>query len=351
MTVNRGLWVPIDTGNIGTTDVEGRLADNALVESNDGVNGRTGLLNPQTTTIVTGKANMSYDIAACNPVANRVTGEGVYRFSATGVTNIATTAAPAANSRIDVICLKQNDQLKGDANNLAVAVVIQGAVAASPVAPAIPAGHVELARATVGPNITATTSAAITQTFRYTALKGAPIPVRNVTERGEITAPRQGQLVRRLDLAETPIEEYRGTAWSIPYPLGLLGTDNAGGGSTASAANNPSQFNVDIQANRSIRITATVRGISNFAGAVIAYWVRYGGTTGGVNGSIAGDQFQKFYGQTATSESATVTGTFTNVTAGSIRISLVAQVVTASGTITYSAGGIVMTVEDLGPAS
>jgi hypothetical protein len=204
---------------VGTTEVEARLADSCLFESNNGTDARTGLLYPQSTTIVTGKANMSYDIAPCNPVINRAAGEGIYRFSATGVTNAPTTAAPTANSRIDIIWVKQNDPAKADANNLAVAGVTQGVVAASPVAPAIPAGAIELARATVGPNITATTSASITQTFRYTALKDTPIKVRNVAERAEITAPRQGQRVARLDLDATgrTLESWNGTAWDSGF--------------------------------------------------------------------------------------------------------------------------------------
>lgn len=220
MTINRGLWVPINTGNVGTTEVEARLADGALYESNDGINARSGVLDPQSAVLVTGAANMSYNLAACAPVINRSSNEGVYRFTATGTTNVATTAAPAANSRIDVIYVKQRDQNKGDSDNTAVVGVIQGAVAASPVAPALTGlatGGIEIARAVVGPNITATTSASITQTFRYAALKGNPIPVRNATERAEITAPRLGQRVRRLDLTQVQaggvLERWNGTNW------------------------------------------------------------------------------------------------------------------------------------------
>lgn len=223
MTINRGLWVPINTGNVGTTDLEARLADAALFESNNGADARSGILNPSTPTLVTGTANMTYNLAACNPVITRAANEGVYRFSGTGVTNVATTAAPTANSRIDIIWVKQNDQSKGDANNLAAVGVAQGAVAASPVAPSIPAGAMEVARATVGPNITGTNAASITNTFRYAALKGTPIPVRNTTERGEITAPRAGQLVARLDLdaAGRSLERWTGTAWAtVPIVQG-----------------------------------------------------------------------------------------------------------------------------------
>lgn len=231
MTVNRGLWVPINTGNIGTTEVEARLADNATYESNDGVNARSGLLQAANiTSVVLGTANMSYNLRPLSPIINRVTNEGVYRFSATGTTNVATTAAPAANSRIDIIWVKQNDQSKGDANNLAVAGVTQGDVAASPVAPAIPAGAIELGRATVGPNITATTSASITQTFRHTALRGDPIPVRNTTERAEITVPRPGQRVARLDLDANgrALEIWTGAAWiSVRRPVKHVTKDNS----------------------------------------------------------------------------------------------------------------------------
>lgn len=224
MTVNRGLWVPIDTGNVGTTDVEARLADVGLFESNDGINPRSGLLHPNGPNVVTGKANMSYDIAGINPLINRVTNEGAYRFAATGVTNVPTGNAPATNSRIDVIWVKQNDQTKaGDTNNLAVAGVTQGAAAPTPVAPAIPTGAMELARATVLSTTTATSTASITQTWRYAALAGVAIPVRNVTERAEISAPRVDQRVRRLDRPGTPVEIWSGTEWrTAPEALGRL---------------------------------------------------------------------------------------------------------------------------------
>ena len=222
MTINRGLWVPINTGNVGTTEVEARLADAALFESNNGTDARSGLLTPATTTVVTGTANMGFNVASVEPVITRVAGEGVYRFSTTGVTNVPNVAAPTANSRIDVVYIKQNDQSKGDANNLAVAGVVNGVVAASPVAPAIPTGAHELARATITANMVATNTAAITQTWRYAALAGEPIPVRNTTERAEITAPRLGQRLRRLDYGTEFVEVWDGAKWipsggEVPY--------------------------------------------------------------------------------------------------------------------------------------
>lgn len=216
MAVNRGLWVPINTGNIGTTEVEARLAMAGMFESNTGVNPRSGLLNPPTTTVVTGKAGaMAYDIAALpGVVINRATGEGAYQFSTTGVTTVGTIAAPVANSRIDVIWIKQNDQSKaGDTNNLAMAGVTNGTAAASPVAPSIPAGAMELARATVTSTTTQTSTVSITQTWRYTALMGCPIITRSAAERAEITAPRVGQRVIALDNLARQLR-WTGSRWT-----------------------------------------------------------------------------------------------------------------------------------------
>lgn len=215
--MNRGLYVPINTtGNVGTTELEARLALSALFEHNAAGVPRSGLLIPagsSQTTIVTGAANMSYNLAACHPVINTAANDGVYSFTATGTTNVVTTAAPATNSRIDLIWVKQNDKSKGDADNLAVFGVTQGVAASSPVAPALPARALEVARATILSTTTATNTAVITQTFKYAALKGTPIPVRDTTDRATITAPTLNQRVRRLDKSWPYVQTFDGTNW------------------------------------------------------------------------------------------------------------------------------------------
>lgn len=222
MTMNRGLYVPINTtGNVGTTELEARLALSALFEHNAAGIPRSGLLIPagsSQTIAVTGAANMSYNLAAVNPVINTAANDGVYSFTATGTTNVVTTAAPATNSRIDLIWVKQNDKSKGDADNLAVLGVTQGVSATSPVAPALPARAMEVARATILSTTTATNTATITQTFTYAALKGTPIRVRNTTDRATITTPAISQQVARLDLEANGslVEVWNGTAWVPP---------------------------------------------------------------------------------------------------------------------------------------
>ena len=221
MTVSRGLWVPIN-GDIGTTDVEARLADAALFAENSPGVPRSGLLGAPAL-VVTGTGTMNYSIAPCKPVMARTVGEGVYRWSIDGTTTVPTIAAPSSNSRIDIIWTKQNDQAKGDPDNLAVVGVSSGVAAPTPAAPSIPAGALELARATVGALITGTSSASITQTFTHTALRGAPIPVRNDTERAALTGMAAGAAVRRLDGTPNYLEEWNGTAWKdTTAPRGLV---------------------------------------------------------------------------------------------------------------------------------
>lgn len=239
MTVNRGLFVR-NNGAVGTTPIEGRLVlATMLAENSPGVP-RQGLLGQKATTVVAGTANMTYDVGACSPVLNRATNEGVYLFSLTGTTNVATTAAPGSGSRWDLIYVKQNDVDKGDANNTAVLAVLQGTSGGSPTKPyaSLPAGAYVLAEAQVSTGATATNGAqvTITQVWRYTTLRGVPIPVRDTTERAEIT-PSAGHRVARLDLNANSdvLELWNGTAWESTGPKEIV-FSNGGfvwGGSSA----------------------------------------------------------------------------------------------------------------------
>ncbi|WVX87940.1 minor tail protein [Arthrobacter phage Snek] len=216
MTVNRGLFIR-NNGSVGTTPIEGRLALAALVWENSPGNPRSGLLDQKTATVVSGTATMSYNVAPINPVINRAAGEGVYIFTLTGTTNVVTSAAPATGSRYDLIYVKQNDPDKGDPDNNAVVDVIQGTAAASPTKPYanLPAGAYVLAEALVGPNVTGTNAAGvtITQVWKYTAMRGAPLTVRNKTERDEITGAA-GMAITRLD-CDNWRQEHDGTGWKF----------------------------------------------------------------------------------------------------------------------------------------
>jgi hypothetical protein len=206
MAVNRGLFVRA-TGTaptkVGTTPLESRLALAALVAEYAPGQPRTGVMtqsidNPAI--VGASSSSMVYTVQPCEVVIARAAGDGVYIITVSGTTNVATDPAPGTGSRWDILYIKQNDTDKGDANNQPVLDVVKGTAATSPTKPSIPSGAVSLAEARIYAGTTAASggSNTITQTFQWTAARGAPIPVRSLGERQAIV-PQIGQAVVRLD--------------------------------------------------------------------------------------------------------------------------------------------------------
>ncbi|MBT2594726.1 hypothetical protein [Arthrobacter sp. ISL-72] len=216
MTVNRGPGVAPVAG-VGTTTVEHRLQlAGQYAENAPGVP-RSGVLAQATTVLVVPRDDgMSWDVMPHESVISRTASEGVYTPTLTGTTNVTTIAAPATDSRWDLLYIKQNDTAKGDADNQAILGVIQGTAAASPSKPtgSLPSGAMVLAESRVFATTTALQQGSNTtsQVWRHTAARGAAIPVRDATERAEITTPAVGQQVKRLD-QNGRIETWNGTVW------------------------------------------------------------------------------------------------------------------------------------------
>lgn len=215
MTVNRGPGVA-KNGSVGVTTLEHRLQlAGQYAENAPGVP-RSGVLAQATAVLVSARSDMSYDIGPFQAVISRTAAEGVYTPTLTGTTNVPTDDAPATNSRWDLIYVKQNDMAKGDADNLAVVGVVKGTAAASPTKPtgSLPAGAMVLAEARIFALTTATNggSNTVSQVWRHTTTRGGAVPVRNTTERAEITTPGIGQRVTRLD-QNGMIETWTGTEW------------------------------------------------------------------------------------------------------------------------------------------
>jgi hypothetical protein len=219
MAVNRGLFVRA-TGTapnkVGTTPIESRLALAGMVAENSPGVPRTGVLaQAGAPAVVTASSGgMTYGVTPCEVVISRSAGEGVYILSVSGTTNVATDPAPgtAGQSRWDIIYVKQNDTDKGDANNRPVLDVVKGTAATSPTKPAVPTGAVALAEARIYQGTTAASggSNTITQVHSWTAMRGAPIPVKNLADRQTITGPATGQAVIRLD-CDAWVQRYTGT--------------------------------------------------------------------------------------------------------------------------------------------
>lgn len=220
MTVSNGLGTYGDGAGV-VTPTDHKLAHLGLVTKvGGGTNAvRAGLFYDGVSNIVTGTANMSYNVAPFTAVSSRGAASGAVLFVNDGTVNVVTTAAPGSNSRIDIVYAWQREfSLDGGSTTPTIAVA-NGTPAASPTAPSLSAypGAIELARITVPAGVTATNSGTtITQTAPFTTVDGAPIPVRNVADLP--AAAVTGARARTIDSGV--IYEWSGSAWSIPA-LGL----------------------------------------------------------------------------------------------------------------------------------
>lgn len=220
MAISNGLGTYGDGAGV-VRPIDHRLAQLGLIaKTGAGTNAiRPGLFYDGVSNIVTGAANMSYNVAPFTAVSTRGPGQGAVLFANDGVVNVATTAAPGTNSRIDVVYAWQREFALDGGSTAPVIGVVQGAPGSSPAAPSLAAfpGAIELARITVPAGVTATNSGAtITQTAPFTALDGGPIPVRNFA--GLPATAVVGSRARTIDTGVT--YEWSGSAWVIP-PLGL----------------------------------------------------------------------------------------------------------------------------------
>lgn len=196
-----------------TTPLEHRIAQLSDFVRTGPTTIRTGVLWDGNATIVTGRANMAYDVRAFTIATQRSSSQGVVKWGNDATVTVSTTAAPGSNSRYDSVIAFHRDFAAGDANSDPLLTVVQGTAAASPTPPSLAAypGAIELARILVPAGVTATNSGTtITQTAPFTASAGGIIPFRNTTERDAGTY-LEGQLGWLIDSNQTQV--YDGTTW------------------------------------------------------------------------------------------------------------------------------------------
>jgi hypothetical protein len=194
-------------------------------------------------------------IAFCG---QKATAEGVYVARNTGVIYVDIAAAPASNSRIDVVYAMQRDlhsTTSPDGLTQGEIGVITGTAAVSPTKPAIPAGAVEIGTVQVAAGVTATSNAGctITTTCQWTTGAGSPIPVRNQTERDALTA-FDGLSVYRLDLHATDVYSNGSWGWQTYTPTLTAATTNPTLGTGGAALG---RYQIDDH-------TVTVSGVIHF---------------------------------------------------------------------------------------
>jgi hypothetical protein len=148
---------------------------------------RAGILPDHTDALVTGTSGaMAVSVAPFTAALSRGKAQGVSLIANDGIVNVPLDAAPSANARIDVIYVRQNDDVDGaDANALGMFGVAKGAPGTFPAAPAVPSGAIALSQVRVPAGVVDTNPAngvTFTAVHPFTATTGGVIPFRTFTE-------------------------------------------------------------------------------------------------------------------------------------------------------------------------
>lgn len=159
-----------------------------------------GILDRSQDNLVTGNSNsMSVTVHPFNAVLNRY---GALLVQNDGNVNVPLPAAPSANSRIDVVYMKQNETRSpmSDSSDDPTFGVVKGVAAATPVAPAVPAGALALAQILLpsGVSNTAAGGVAITQSYIGAALKGDKLLVQTSAQRDALTYVPEGTVLHNV---------------------------------------------------------------------------------------------------------------------------------------------------------
>jgi hypothetical protein len=247
MTAFKGTGIYGDGAGV-TTPLDMKLGQAGQVAKASATTIRAGLFWPGTATIVSGKANMSYDVAAFAGVTQRSASAGAVFGGNDGTLNVATDVtgaaltAPGSNSRYHLVFWWQREfSLDGTDSNPVIS-VLQGTAAASPTVPSLASypGAIELARILVPAGVTATnTGTTITQTGQFTAMAGGVIPFRTTTERDTGTFV-EGQPGWLIDSDQFII--YSGSRWIAMAGAEYLSTTPFSATTTVTIDNLPTWF-------------------------------------------------------------------------------------------------------------
>lgn len=180
-----------------------------------------GILDRSQDNLVTGNSNsMSVTVHPFNAVLNRY---GALLIQNDGNVNVPLAAAPSANSRIDVVYVKQNETRSpmSDGSDVPTFGVVKGTAAATPVEPSVPAGALALARVLLpaGVSNTAASGVVITQTYIGAAMKGDMLRVQTSAQRDAMTMVPEGTLLHNVaddcDYVRTPSGKWAKTRDTI----------------------------------------------------------------------------------------------------------------------------------------
>lgn len=189
-----------------------------------------GILDRSQDNLVTGNSDsMSVTVHPFNAVLNRY---GALLIQNDGNVNVPLAAAPSANSRIDVVYVKQNETRSpmSDSSDVPEFGVVMGTAAAVPVAPAVPDGALALAQALLpaGVSNTSASGVVITQTYIGAAMKGDMLLVQTSAQRDALTEVPEGTLLHNVaDGCDYVRKGDKWRGWNMPWTDIHLGTNKA----------------------------------------------------------------------------------------------------------------------------
>lgn len=197
MTLRNGFPAVSDAAD--QFDIRAALRATTAQDANGNIKTGVSITAKSLTGLVTAGNGMNSDIAAFDAVTNRY---GPVWLSNDGTISVKHAAAPSANSRIDLICIKQNETASpaSDPTDGPEAIIVTGTPAVDPVTPATPEGALALARVTIPSTATSMTSTGVIyeQMYPFTASAGADLLFRSETEK-DAWMPWEGQKCRLLD--------------------------------------------------------------------------------------------------------------------------------------------------------
>lgn len=179
-----------------------------------------GILDRSQDNLVTGNSSsMSVTVHPFNAVLSR---HGALLIQNDGNEKVSLAAAPSANSRIDVVYVKQNEKRSpmSDNSDDPVFGVVKGAAAAVPVAPAVPDGALALAQVLLpaGVSNTAASGVVITQMYIGAAMKGDMLRVQTSAQRDALTMVPEGTLLHNVaDTCDYVRKGDKWRGWNMPW--------------------------------------------------------------------------------------------------------------------------------------
>lgn len=189
-----------------------------------------GILDRSQDNLVTGNSDsMSVTVHPFNAVLNRY---GALLVQNDGNVKVPLHVAPSANSRIDVVYVKQNETRPpmSDSSDVPEFGVVEGTTSAVPVAPAVPAGALALAQVLVpaGVSNTAAAGVVITQTYIGAAMKGDMLRVQTSAQRDALTTVPEGTLLHNVaDNCDYVRKDDKWRGWNMPWSDIRLGSNAA----------------------------------------------------------------------------------------------------------------------------